>query len=217
MLPSVPDTDVKAPMTSTTPPGSIAPAAPSDRDEHVGERERRAGHEPGQHRDARAPSDTSARAAGRDPPTARDAGRADSRPARRRGFPWSSAAGRADRRGTRARAPRASPCRRTRTAATSRGARAPATAPPRPARGSPGRSAGWRAASPSARSSRCCPDRPSTDHVRSPGLHETSRLARARRSCQSELSKCPISTFDACASSRRSASSCTRRTNRFRP
>ena len=45
---------VNAPMTSTTPPGSIVPATPLHRDEHVGERERRAGDEPGQHRDARA-------------------------------------------------------------------------------------------------------------------------------------------------------------------
>ena len=35
------------------------------------------------------------------------------------------------------------------------------------------------------------PDNPSTDQVRSPGRQETSRLARARRSCQSELSKWP--------------------------
>ncbi len=34
--------------------------------------------------------------------------------------------------------------------------------------------------------------------MRSPGRQETSRLARARRSCQSELSKCPMSTLAAC-------------------
>ena len=61
------------------------------------------------------------------------------------------------------------------------------------------------------------PESPSTDQVRSPGRHETSRFARARRSCQSELSKCPTSILAACVSSRRSASSCTRRTKSSRP
>ena len=145
------------------------------------------------------------------------AGRADSRRARMRGFPWCCAAGRAGRRDIRARAPRASPCKSTRTAATSRAARAPAKARRRQAREPPAPNAGWRASPAISTIVTMLPESPSTDHVRSPGRHETSRLARARRSCQSELSKWPISTFDACASNRRSASSCTRRTNRLRP
>ena len=163
------------------------------------------------------PSGTSARAGGTAPPIDRGGGRAGSPPARRRGSPSCCAAARADRRGIRARALPASPCRRTRTASRSRGARAPATAAP-PASASTTSTQCRLASSPAISTIvTMLPDRPSTDQVRSPGRHDTSRFARARRSCQSELSKWPRSTFDACSSSRRSASSCTRRTNRLRP
>ena len=188
-----------------------------NRDEQVRERERRAGDEARSASRCACPSDTSARAGGTAPRTGRDAGRAGSPRARRRESPSSCAAARAGRRGIRARAPPASPCRRTRRACavTRRSSASDSSA----------------AASASTTSTQCrlasspaintivtmLPDRPSTDQVRSPGRHDTSRLARARRSCQSELSKWPRSTFDACASSRRSASSCTRRTNRLRP
>src|SRR5258705_10857205 len=61
------------------------------------------------------------------------------------------------------------------------------------------------------------PDNPSTAQVRSPGRHDKSLLARASRSCQLELSKCPISTLEAFVNSRFSASSSTRLINRLRP
>jgi isocitrate dehydrogenase len=61
------------------------------------------------------------------------------------------------------------------------------------------------------------PDNPSTDHVRSPGRQFTSLFARARRSCQSELSKWPRSILDAFFNRRLSASNSTRRTYKLRP